>query len=249
MRKDLALITGASSGLGKALAYLLAAKGYNLLLTGRSLEALSSVKKDLPKSASIEILSLDLQKPLPLLALIEEKAPDLVINAAGFGLYGDILSHPLQEQMDLLFVNGNAPIAITIASAKAMQKAHKPGVILNVSSAASGFIYPGFATYAASKSLLKEFSLSFDAEVKSQGIRVLVALPGRFYSAFLQRASKGIGSDSPLWTISLEKVAKKILKQVETKKRLQIIDFRYQLLAFFAKILPKDFFLRVLRKR
>jgi uncharacterized protein len=246
----LAFITGATSGLGRALARSLAEKNIPLFLTGRDAKSLETLKLELEKKVPTTILAVDLAKDLaPLMEALNQNPPDLVINNAGFGLYGDILSYPIDEQIDLLRVNGEIPIYLSIECARLLKQASRSGTIMNVSSAASGFIYPGFALYAASKTLLKEFSLSFDAEMKEHDIRVLTCLPGRFHSAFLDRAAGGKASPSSLTTISLEKMTRLVLKQIEKEKGCEIIDFRYKILKGFFSLVPKSLLACSLRKK
>jgi len=219
----LALITGASSGLGLELCKIAAVNGYTLLVTGR---------KDLPPA--LVALKADLLHDRgKVLDLIRKYAPDLVINCAGYGAYGPALNHSL----DILEVNANAAIEITIEAARAMLHKKKQGIILNVSSAAGTHSMPYMALYSAAKAALTSFSQSFDAEMRSQGIRILVTLPGQIDTPFAERASYGKFKQ----TGSLNKtyVAKRIWKQIEKKKSYQIIDWKCRIDLFLAKLFPR----------
>jgi len=249
---NLAFITGAGSGLGKELAIHLAKKKVPLLLTSRDPQKLESLKEHLQSMTKVEVVAADLlvEKELnDLLVLIRAKKPDLIINNAGLGLYGDILCFTLENQMDLLKTNIDALVKISIESARTLQESHLSGVIMNISSAASFFTYPSFTLYAASKRFVKEFSLSFDEELSPYNIRVLTSLLGRFHSDFRYRASGFKCSSLKSWdTMSLSKTADKILLQIEKKKRSQVIDWRYKILCSLALLMPKRWLAKRLKK-
>lgn len=250
MNYQLAFISGATSGLGKELSILLAKKKIPLFLTGRDLDILTKLQKELQEKTSVYILPADLSNPLELEKLInalKQQGPDLIINAAGIGFYGNVLSSELENQMLMLKVNIDATTAITITAAKALKKQNKPGTIMNISSAAASYTYPSFAVYAASKRFIKEFSLSLDYELSKHQIRVLSCLPGRFHSNFKQRAS-GIPNVNSWDTMSLGKTAQKILKQIEKKRKVSTIDFRYKMLRFFSLFIPTPLLANLLQK-
>jgi short-subunit dehydrogenase len=239
----LAFISGAASGLGEELATELALKKIPLLLTSKDEKKLLALQKKLEPLTSVEVFPSDLsvrQDLEKLLIKIQEKKPDLIINNAGIGLYGEILDFPLLQQMQILEVNIHALVALSIEAARMLKQEKRQGIIMNISSAASFFIYPGFALYAASKRFVKEFSLSFDEELSVYGIRVLTCLPGRFSSNFrFHAAQKEPTPISGLDTIPLKKVAQKVLRQIEKRKNCQVIDFRYQILCSLARCIPR----------
>ena len=254
MTPRLAFISGAGSGLGKELAFLLAQKKIPLFLTSKDPGKLEAVEKQLQGLTSVFSAPADLtvQKDIDhLLELIRQKAPDLVINNAGCGLYGEVLSFTLDQQMKILKINIDALLQISIESARILKEEKETGTIMNIASAASFFTYPSFALYAASKRFVKEFSLSFDEELSSHGIRVLTCLPGRFQSDFRYNASshKQKSPSSPSWdTMSLRSTAEKILKQIEQKKRCKTIDWRYQIACHIALLLPRRWLAKLLKK-
>lgn len=187
MSFKLALITGASSGIGKEFANVLSKKKIPLILTGKDPVKLEKIASEL--SSPVEILSLDLAlNRKALIDLIREKGPDLIINNAGFGLYGEATDHATKSQIDMLKVNSEALLEISIEAAKALLQKKQPGVIFNVSSIASQFTCPFFSVYAASKAFTTSFSQSFDAEMKKHGIRVLVSLPGQVETSFANKS-------------------------------------------------------------
>lgn len=234
----LALITGASSGLGRALCHLLAQKGIRLIVTGRN-----------PDKLEGEIIHVaDLAKPRhELIKLIRKHVPDLVINNAGFGLYGNALSHTTKEQMDILEVNANAVLEISLEAAKAMIQAKIDGTIVNISSAAAFFPYPTLAVYAASKAFVGSFSEAFDMELEAHGIRILCSYPGPIATEFAARASKHKVEHGSSSAMSPEKAAEYVWKQIEFGKREYIFDWRTRWSVYLARLFPKCAVKRVLR--
>lgn len=252
MNYKLAFISGASSGLGKELAYLLAKRGIPLFLTARLESSLLALQKELTPLTSVFIFPADLSSPSDLTLLLEKISflkPDLIINNAGLGIYGDILSFPLEKQMEMIQVNIDSLVRISIESARTLEKEKKTGTILNISSMAGHFIYPYFSLYAASKRFVEHFSLSLDAELSPRGIRVLTSILGRFASPFFQKAlNKSIDLDS--WDIMpLNKTANLILRQIEKQKNYAIIDYRYKILQFFSYFIPNKVIARLLQKK
>lgn len=242
MKCELALVTGASSGLGSELCRLLAKKKIPLLISGRDTERLHKIAAELKGSTEVEIIPADLldkKAKDALITRIHQKGPDLVINCAGFGIYGEVLSTSTKEQLQILELNGNAPIEIAIEAARTLYSKKKEGIILNVSSVAGFYTFPTLAMYAAAKDALTHFSESFDWEMRPYGIRILASCPGQIETAFIQKA--GGREDYPRsWSMTKEYAAKAILKQIEQKKGLKIIDFRYRLALFFTRFAPKS---------
>ncbi len=233
----LALVTGATSGLGEELCAILSEQNIPLFVTGRDVKRL----KEIANRYGAGAMPLDLRfSREALLQWIRDEAPDLVINNAGFALYGPVIRHTTQSQMDILEVNGTAAIEISIEAARSLYRQKKEGVIMNISSAAGVNPFPTMALYAAAKSLLTSFSKSFDTEMRPYGIRILAALPGQIATPFAKRASNGLFQQRPSWTtMSPRRAAEKIWKQIQAKKGEQVIDFRTRLALGIAKLLPR----------
>lgn len=229
----LALITGASSGLGKSLQ--------------TKLEALS-IKVFAPTRADGYDLC-NLEEKEKVLSFIRKNKPDLVLNCAGLGLYGDAIDLSIEEQRTMIRLNIEALSDITLEAAKTLVHAKKEGVILNVSSGASFDPWPGFAAYGATKSFVTNYSQALDFELKPKGVRVLCACPGMFSSPFSIKASKGRSKfRSPLLITTPERIADEILHQITKKKSLYIPTKRYRLLLSLAKLIPDRFRIRLFAK-
>jgi short-subunit dehydrogenase len=242
-----ALITGATGGLGEALARECAKHGLDLILTGRDEKHLSSLANELRAQVNVMCHAADLTHPESIIPLVHAHVPDLIINNAGFGLYGRAVDLPLASQQEMIDVNMKALVALTLEGAKAMLHANKKGTILNVSSAAGFFVYPTFAIYSASKTFVNHFSQAVDAEVREQGVRVLVACPGQIETGFRNRASRGYPQKKEGYTMTPDHVAKLIWSQIEKGKSLEIIDWRYRLLTRMGQLVPQRWLQRPLR--
>ena len=247
---NLALITGATSGIGEALACLLASKGVSLLLTGRNQAKLEELKSSL--KTEVEIIAADLsvrEDRKKVVDLIFERKVDLVINNAGFGTYGEVVEVDTEDLLDMINLDVSAVVELTVEAAKSMKKNDQKGVILNVSSVAAYHVLPNFAVYSASKAFLNTFSRSVDIELQDQGIRVLASCPGRVTTAFQSRASGGkVKSREGGLFMTKEFAAEEIWQQILNEKQIHIFDWKYRLTTFLAYLVPTSWAARVGRK-
>lgn len=237
-----ALITGASSGIGRALASLLAEKNIPLFLTGRDKERLEELKEILSGKVPVEVFSADLstiEGREQVVKVIKQRCPDLLVNNAGFGLYGPAIDLPIQGQLQVAQVDALALMEFTLTAAKELKERGRKGVIMNVSSAAAYQIFPYFSSYAAAKAFVVSLSKSIDFEVKESGIRVLVSCPGQVETDFSRRAS---GSSIKIARKNLvmtpEFAAAEIYAQIESGRGERIFDWKYRLMTMLSKIVP-----------
>lgn len=249
-----ALITGASSGIGKALAVTFAKQRVDrLLLCGRNQEALQSCLKEISPQVEVLFFCFDLATEIgqnKLVEIIEAYAPDIIVNNAGLGFYGAASDLSAQENRDIIEVNCSALVLSTTTACRVLRGQKREGVVCNVSSALAQFPTPLMSVYAASKAFVNFFSQAIDAEVKPYGIRVLTACPGQVETSFRLRAAKGrsASSSGSFFAMSAELVAEKIWKQIQTKKTVQIIDWKTWLLVFCARLLPRCVHFRILKQ-
>lgn len=244
-----ALVTGASSGIGEAVARLLARKGIALIITGRNKDRLEQLAAELESQVEVEIIVADLSRPVERAivgAKIREKVPDLLINNAGSGLYGDIISHSNEMEMEVVRLDVEAVVDLTIEAARSLAHAKRQGVILNVSSVAPYFIFPYFAVYSSSKAFINQFSQSTDWELKAQGIRVLAACPGFVVTRFRERAGGKTKTKEMRQAMTTEYAAEQIWWQIEKGRPIHIFSFQYRVLAFMATyIFPKSWVAKI----
>jgi short-subunit dehydrogenase len=250
---DCALVTGASTGIGREFACLLAEKGIDLIIVARSGDKLESLESELSEKVNVEIVVADLadrEQRKRVLDKIYERVPGLVVNNAGWGYYGEALTYETEASMNLLEVDVAALLEISLEAARAMVTNNKKGVIMNVSSSAAFQIMPCFSVYAASKAFVNLFSESFDGEMKPYGIRVLACCPGMVDTKFRYRASDGEAKEAVPFSMTVEFAANEMWKQIEKGISLRAFDWKYRLSSFLTRyILPKRLVAKIVQKQ
>jgi short-subunit dehydrogenase len=189
-RNKWALVTGASAGIGLALATELAAGGTHLVLTARRRDRLEALAQTLKKAHAIqvEIFVADLAQrdaPEKIYAFTRQKglAIELLINNAGFGQYGELTQVDTQRLLDMVQVNCSAVVHLTRLYLPVMV-ARGRGDVLIVASTAAFQAVPYITTYAATKAFDLLFAEGLAEEMKPQGIRVCALCPGSTESEF-----------------------------------------------------------------
>lgn len=180
-----ALVTGASRGLGRCFARMLAAKGLNLVLVARTGEKLEVIADELRSRHGIvvEKIPFDLAQPGAGERLADELTVralhiDLLINNAGFGDQGRFIELSLERQVQMITLQNATVIELTHRLLPAMIE-RKQGGVINVSSMAGFQPIPYASVYSATKAFLTTFSLALEAEMSSLGVRVVTVCPGR----------------------------------------------------------------------
>lgn len=194
MSQPYALITGASKGIGRAIALELAARGYSLLLVARSATLLDDVAGLAAKAGAelVRTLALDLTSAESVTTILREVHEHqlplrVLINNAGYGAWGrfDMLS--LAEQEAMMHINMYVPVSLTHGLLPVL-KSNKPAYILNVSSTAAYQAVATLALYAASKSFILQFTRALRIELKHEGITVTTLSPGPTETNFMAQA-------------------------------------------------------------
>jgi short-subunit dehydrogenase len=200
MTRPLALITGASGGIGAAFATVFAQNGYDLVLTARSLEPMEQLGRDLRAyGATTTALAFDLGVAENVRALVGALAErglvvDALVNNAGYGSYGLFAETPLAEQMGEISLNVAALTELTHRLLPAML-ARKHGYVLNVASTAAFIPGPYMAVYFATKAFVLSFSEALASELAQTGVSVTCLCPGGTVTGFQHRANM---TDSPI---------------------------------------------------
>lgn len=249
---SLALVTGASSGIGLALCHLLANNGIDLIISGRNEAQLTLLANELKNKVKVITCVGDLLVPAErqqVIDTIHTHAPDLVINNAGFGLYGEILTYDTQSQLDILNINATVLLELSIEAARTLISRKKPGVIMNVASVAALSVFPNSAVYASAKAFVLQFSQAFDYEVEPHGVRVLVCCPGMVETNFSQRAAgKNVEPDRSL-VMTAEFAAQEIWWQIQQRKKCHIFNWKYRLAISLSHFIPQKWLASLLAKR
>ena len=193
-RRSIALITGASSGIGYELAKLFAQDGCDLVLVARDTEALNRIAEQLTASAAIAVtvIATDLARPDAAAELIEELTHrqievEILVNNAGFGAFGFFAKTDLRLELDMMQVNMVALTQLTKRLLPGMVKRRR-GRILNVASTAAFQPGPLMAVYYATKAYVLSFSEALANELRASGVTVTALCPGLTRSRFQQRA-------------------------------------------------------------
>jgi len=192
--KKVALITGASTGIGKELAYIHAANGGDLIIIARSADKLNALKEELERQYAIQVhvISVDLVQPHAPQAIFDEiKAKKIeisyLINNAGFGGIGKFEERSLQDDVDMISLNVMALTALTRLFIPELRK-QKIARILNVSSTASLMPGPLQAVYFATKAYVTSFSNALAEELSDTNVTVTNLMPGATETEFGARS-------------------------------------------------------------
>ncbi len=182
-----AIVTGASSGIGKVYADRLAARGYDLVLVARREDRLQKIAADLQSRFPIraEVLVADLAQPTGVSAVIDRISSDaavsLLVNNAGFSTLKPLTRTPDDVIASMIALNITALTALSKAALVAF-KAKGEGTIVNVGSAAGFAPYPGIPVYGSTKAYVYLFTQSLQNEVEGTAVRVQLVLPGAVVS-------------------------------------------------------------------
>ena len=195
------LITGASSGIGRAAALYLAERGYRVAATSRSLDRLDGLRREAEHVGHIHCVELDVDSDRSVsgaaASVIEAHGRiDVLVNNAGYGLWGPVQSFSMEELRAQLETNFFGAFRMIKAVLPSMTAAGG-GDIINVSSVEGRIVTPFSGGYAASKFALEGLSEAMRYELWPQGIRVAVVEPGLFATGFHDSLVEAAGAESP----------------------------------------------------
>ena len=245
-----ALITGSSSGIGKAISYELAKKNYSIILHGRNTEILHSIAADIEDCYKVQtkVINVDLSEDNAIetiLTLTEYQNIEVLVNNAGFGVAGAYNATDIEAELKMVKVHVTAPMYLIKSFANKMKNNGK-GHILNVSSLYSYFSVPKQAIYGASKAFQHSFSKALNEELKAQGIHVSSLCPGLTYSKF--RTRQGKKEKKYLIGMTSEEVAKIAVKGLFKKKVSIVPGIFNKFMAFTIPKLPDRLALVIIHK-
>ena len=231
-----ALITGASSGIGKDMAKYLASKNIDLILVARRKDRLETIKKQL--NVDVKIIALDLldeKNVYKLYAKCKNENIDILINNAGFGLFGDFYETDLNKELDMINLNIKAPHILTKLFLQDFIKKDS-GYILNVASSAGFMAGPRLNTYYATKNYLLKLSMAINEELRHINSKVVISAlcPGPVDTEFNKVAD---GSFS-IKGLSSEYVAKYAIDNLFKKKMIIIPGLSIKAAIFGIRLIP-----------
>ena len=231
-----ALITGASNGLGKDFAKELSKKGYDLVLVARSKDKLETLKRELKTYIEIEAMDLSIKENVFKLYNKYKGEIDLLINNAGFGLFGKFTDTDLDTELNMIDLNVTAYHILTKLFLQDFAKKNN-GRILNVASSAAFEPGPLMTTYYSTKSYVYNMTMGIYEELRREKskVKIHVLCPGPVDTGFNDRAHVRFGVKSQK---SID-VVKYTLKKMNQNKLIIIPDLTIKLGVFANRILPR----------
>ncbi len=251
-----ALITGASKGIGKAIAKLLAVRGYDILIVARSSDLLEQVSNEIHTATGQHChwLALDLAGEQAAETILEwcntnQFEVSVLVNNAGYGLSGPFEKYTAKELADMLQVNMVTLTKLTRLFLPGMLS-QKAGFILNVGSTSAYQALPYLAAYAASKAYVLTFSRGLFQELRKTNVSITCVCPGPTDTNFVNRANIGAKAlkTAERFNMSPEVVAQIAIDSLFKRKPEVITGGMNKLSAFFAWLLPKSLVENVAKK-
>jgi short-subunit dehydrogenase len=238
------VITGASSGIGEALAWALAARGFELILVARGTAALDKLSGEISEKHSVNchVVGADLTVPSDVEAVatqIRERDVNTVVNNAGFGTYGLFHTLPLSGELGEVELNVQALVALSHAALEVMVP-RRSGALLNVASTASFQPGPKNATYSATKAFVRSFTEALHEEVLRSNIHVSALCPGFTRTAFHDRAHMEIGRVPRFMWANPVSVANAGLEALDRNQAVCIPGFMNRLGAESVRFAPRS---------
>jgi short-subunit dehydrogenase len=238
--KKVALVTGASAGLGVEFARQLSKRGYSLVLAARRKERLEDLAKELGKARAIAI---DLSKSnatAKLMADLEANGEtvDLLVNNAGFGLIGKFAELDAKREREMIDLNVGALTELCRAVAPPMIK-RKSGAILNVASTAAFQPGPKMAVYFATKAFVLSLSEALHEELKPHGIKVSCLCPGPTRTEFGDVAGFGGNSMFDRVAMNAAEVVETGLKALDSNRAVVVAGWINKLGATSTRFAPR----------
>jgi short-subunit dehydrogenase len=245
-RKHRAVITGASSGIGKEYARQLASKGCDLVIAARRMDRLEALAQEIRKSfaVSVNCVQVDLAQPGATKALFEQATQDgqevtILINNAGLGKYGNFLSFPVSDHLDTLQVNAVSPTELSYLFSHHMISHRRPSYLVQVASIAAFQPVSNFSVYSGTKGYLMYFSETLRFELRKSNIHVFCVCPGGTYTEFFEHSGQKITSSGHSTMMKVEDVVDSALKAMVKKKEIFVPGFLNKLDCFFPRLLPR----------
>src|SRR6266496_3870397 len=247
----LAVVTGASRGISRAYAHQLAARGYGLHLVGRNQQRLAAVAEELRTmyGAQLEETVMDLSRPDGAERLYMEVRSrcthpvDLVVNNAGFGLYGEFTDNPMPQLQEMVFLH-----ILTVSKVMRLflpeMRERRSGAIINVASVAGLLPVPYTALYSATKAFMISLGLSVEQEVRPCGVVVQTCCPGQTLTDFHGTAgmSRPYASGGQQ---TADDVVAESLAAMDRRRPMVITGYRNRLYMHLQQLAPRQLVLWV----
>lgn len=245
-----ALITGGSKGIGKEMAFYLAEKGYNILLIARNEAELLGAKEEIKSKFHVNVAfwALDLSlpdSPKQILHWVEKEnfSVSILINNAGYGLWGYFDQISFENQQSMMLLNMNALVELTYLFLPSL-KTKPQSYILNIASTASYQAVPGLGVYSATKAFVLSFSRALRFELKKTSVSVTCLSPGATTTNFTNRAGMSKSADlqatADKFSMPADVVAKFGIDAMFAKKNEVVPGFVNIITVWSTYFLPKS---------
>lgn len=236
------LITGSSSGIGYEFAKKLDEKNNELILVARSKEKLEKLKKELKAKVNIEIMDLSIKENVYKLYNKYKNKIDLLINNAGFGLYGKFYETSLLDELNMIDLNIITYHMLTKLFLQDFIKKNS-GTILNVASSASFEPGPLMATYYSTKSYVYNLTIGIYEELRREksNVRIHVLCPGPVDTGFNNRA----GVKFSVKSLTSDYVVNYTLNKMKKNKTIIIPGFSMKIFIFLTRFVPRKLIAKI----
>jgi short-subunit dehydrogenase len=254
MKKETVFITGASGGIGYAFAERFAKDGYDVVAVARSEKKLHQLKEMLETKYDIRVFpyAKDLSKQEEVESLYNELKQqhieiDVLINNAGFGLYGEFTETNLEEELNMIDLNVKTLTHLTKLAVVDMVKRNK-GKILNVASLAAFQPGPLMAVYYATKAYVLSFTEALENELKGTNVTVAALCPGPTETGFFERANLSQSKLFKLGVMDIKQVVEAGYNGLMKNKTIIIPGLKNRLLAMSVRFLPRKVVTAIVRQ-
>ncbi len=243
--KQLAVITGATGGIGSAIAAALAQEGYALLLTGRQEDKLAALQSDLQSRFDVNVYTIaaDLNRSEDRAALVDSMGSQtepfkLLINNAGASQFGLFVDGGAAMIEALIRTNITAPICLTQAVLSQFGKENNGVEVINIGSTFGIIGYPGFATYSATKFALRGFSQALAREYGDTNIRIRYFAPRATQTGLNSAAVNALNAELGVTVDSTDTVAEAFLRFLRSNKLVGHIGWPERFFVWLNKLSP-----------
>jgi len=250
--RPVTVITGASSGIGAALAHVFSAHGHEVVLVARREQALNAVAESIaakgrprPTVLRLDVARVDAARDIAEALARRSLEPEIIVNNAGFGLLGTADKLDRAAQLAMIDVNVRALTELSLAFVESLER--RKGGILNVASTAGFLPGPGMAVYYASKAYVVSFSQALHQELKPRGVRVTALCPGPVPTEFQARAGMARDFFPAFLVRSAEAVAEDAYRGLKQGRALVIPGLPNKLVPALAGILPQPILASLMR--
>jgi short-subunit dehydrogenase len=254
MSQHYALITGASGGIGKELAYQFAKDGHPVILVARSADKLTAIGENLKSTYNIDVITVvkDLSREEEIQSLYEELKNkkmhvDYLVNNAGFGLYGKFIETALDEELNMIDLNIRALTHLTKLFLPDMVKRNR-GKILNIASVSAFMPGPLMTVYYATKAYVLSFTEALENELRGTNVMVSALCPGPTKTGFSDRAQLSNSKLFQSGAMDVETVTKVGYKKFMKGQTVIVPGVQFRLATFIPRFVPRKWLTSVVRR-